>query len=197
MKDDKKGKAYAHKNTKEKRPIGDFYETPRSLIWVVEKLIYKEFSLDFTILEPCCGRGAISEEIKKMGYKVKENDLFYGGVDYLNNAFHEKYIITNPPFSLWDDFVKKAKVECDKFMFIGRFNYFGTASRMKNGIWKNLKSVHCYNRYVDYRTPYRKDGNFHVGALCTGWFLWDKNYTSSPTLHFLDVQPYAKGGNIK
>jgi hypothetical protein len=123
--------------------------------------------------------------------------LYKGGLDYLLTSFDFAQIITNPPFNLWDDFVLKAKKETEKLLVIGRLNYFGTTSRFNNGIWNNLKSVHCFNRYIDYRTPLRNDGLFNVGAMATAWFLWDSNYEGTPELNFLDVQNYAKLGNIK
>lgn len=187
------GKAYANRKTD--RPEGDFYPTPRSLVWAAAHLIDAEFPLDETILEPCSGDGAISDELKHLKYNVRTNDLFRDGVDYLTTPFHEKYVITNPPFSLWDEFVCKAKLECDKLLIIGRLNYFGTAARLKTGMWDNLKSVHCFNRYVDYRTDARDDGMFNVGAMATAWFLWDMSHTQDPTIHFLDIQRYAKLGN--
>ena len=190
------GKAYAHRTVVGERPEGDFYETPRSLIWVADGLIRTEFESRNPILDPCSGKGAISEELRRAGFSVVENDLFTGGVDYLAHSFPERFVITNPPFSLWDEFVKKAKKHCDKVLFIGRLNYFGTVSRLSNGLWNNLKSVHCFNRYIDYRTPSRQDGLFHVGAMATAWFLWDMSFSGSPTVHFLDVQKYAKLGNI-
>ena len=108
-----------------------------------------------------------------------------------------KYVITNPPFSLWDKFVVKAKSHCKKFMFIGRLNYFGTNNRFQSGLWKNLKAVYPFNRYVDYQTPYREDGLFHVGAMATAWFLWDMKYIGEPKIRVLDIQKYAKLGNFK
>lgn len=191
------GKAYASKKPKEDRPEGDFYETPKSLVWVAEEVIRAEFPISARILEPCYGNGAISDELKKFGYEVVENDLYHGGVDYLNVVFNEEFVITNPPFSMWDEFVEKAKRECSKVMVIGRLNYLGTDSRLKSGIWNNLKSIHCFNRYIDYRTRSRNDGLFNVGAMATAWFIWDKSHTGDPTLHFLDVQSYAKLGNYK
>jgi hypothetical protein len=191
------GKAYANKKPKEDRPEGDFYETPRSLVWVAEDKIRSEFPMSERILEPCYGSGAISHELKTFGYSVTESDLFRGGVDYLEHSFSERYVITNPPFSIWDDFIHKAKRESVKVLAIGRLNYLGTNSRLNSGIWDNLKSIYCFNRYIDYRTKPRTDGLFNVGAMATAWFLWDSDFTGSPTLHFLDVQKYAKLGNCK
>lgn len=191
------GKAYANRKTKEDRPVGDFYETPKSLVWCAEDLINKEFSKDNQILEPCCGNGAVSEELVKMGFSVSTNDLYRGGYDYLTSSFKEEFVITNPPFSQFDDFVLKSKSHCKKFMYLGRLNYFGTQSRLDTGLWNNLKSVHCFSRYVDYRTESRSDGLFNVGAMATAWFIWDMEYEGDTKIDFLDVKDYAKLGNIK
>jgi hypothetical protein len=194
-----KGKSYANRLKKEDRPRGDFYSTPKSLIWVARDIIKKEFQ-GSGILEPCSGEDAISSALRKDYCLVATNDLYYPSDqnnDYLKRVWFNWYIITNPPFSLWDEFVIKAKEHCKKFMFIGRLNYLGTASRLKNGIWNNLKAIYPFNRYVDYRTPYREDGLFHVGAMATAWFLWDMSYTGKPTIEILDVQKYAKLGNYK
>jgi len=191
------GKAYANKKKIANRPKGDFYSTPKSLIWVAEDIIITEFNKDIPLLEPCYGVGAISEELEKLGFKVIKNDLYQGGIDYLTSDFKETQIITNPPFSLWDAFVNKAKEHTSKFMFIGRLNYLGTHSRNTSKIWEGLKHIYCFDRYVDYQTPYREDGNFHVGAMATAWFLWEEGYTDPSQLSILDVQKYATLGNFK
>ena len=85
-------------------------------------------------------------------------------------------------------------------MFIGRLNYFGTNSRYRNDIWENLVGVFPFNQYVDYQTPYRDDGHFHVAAMATAWFLWDmddKRCHYYPPGHILDVQKYATLGAFK
>jgi hypothetical protein len=193
------GKAYAHKSGNRQ---GDMYHTPKSLIWVSKDIIRKEFTEE-AILEPCCGSGAISEELEKYGYSVLKNDLYtHDGVNmctnfnYLNQMWtFEKYIITNPPFTLWDEFVMKAKTHCEKFMFIGRLNYQSTQGRYNKCLWKNLKGVYPFTRYIDYQTPYRIDGKFHVGAMATAWFLWDMNYEGDTwEQKILDVSGYGTLG---
>ena len=193
----KAGKAYAHTKAKSEKPKGDFYPTPKSLIWTVSSLIKNHFPTSHQILEPCSGNGSISKELIGMGYDVFENDISFG-CDYLQSSFNQRFVITNPPFSLWDEFVEKSKSHCEKVMMIGRLNYFGTESRMRSGIWNHLREVHCFNRYVDYRTPERDDGMFHVGAMATAWFFWDMKWNqNAATIHFVDVNGYARLGNLK
>jgi hypothetical protein len=191
------GKAYSNRLKKEDRPEGDFYPTPKSLIWCFSEQLKSTLDPNQIVFEPCSGTGAISDELTKLGFQVATNDLYSGGVDYLENKFEYKQIVTNPPFALWDSFISKAKQEADTVVTIGRLNYFGTKERMFSGTWDGLKSVHCFNRYVDFRTEPREDGLFHVGAMATAWFVFEKGWLSPPELHFLDVQEYAKLGNKK
>jgi hypothetical protein len=175
---------------------GDFYSTPKSLVWVASDIIKKEFPRA-NIFEPAAGQGhkPIVEVLRGyLGYDVQHWDLYDDGVDYLKSDWEAKQVITNPPFSLWDEFVMKAKSHCDKFMFIGRPQYFATNSRYTSGIWDNLKGVYPFNRCIDYRTPYRGDGQFHVGAMASAWFLWDMDYCGPSEIKVLDVQKYATLG---
>jgi len=188
-------KAYANRKQQGQRPEGDFYPTPRSLLWVAEAMLRAELCDEETVFEPCSGDGALSSELQKLGFTVAENDLYRGGYDYLEVPCDYRQVVTNPPFSLWDSFVAKAKREADKVIMIGRLNYFGTTSRLHNGTWDGLKSAWMFTRYVDYRTPERQDGLFHVGAMATAWFVWERGFTAHPTMHFLDVQKYARLGN--
>lgn len=191
----KDGKAYAHKSGNR---LGDLYDTPKSLLWVAEHIIRTEFSDYEPILEPCSGNNSIVTELCRWFGAVYANDLYSekspARVDYLKENWMHTQIITNPPFSLWDEFVIKAKTHCKKFMFIGRLNYLGTQGRLKKGLWDNLKAVYPFSRYVDYQTPYRTDGLFHVGCQLTTWFLWDMDYIGNPEIEILDVQKYAKLG---
>jgi len=198
------GKAYASKKKKADRPIGDGYNTPRSLVWIAEDIIKKEFR-GKDILEPCCGKRPISEELEKMGYDVFDNDLYEKFLltittyNYLEqNYFNRwKYIITNPPFTDWDDFVLKAKTHCRKFMFIGKTDFFSAHKRNVTGLWKHLKYVYIFDRKVDLQGSLRDDGLFHVGMANHAWFLWDMKYNGEPRIRILDVQKYAKLGQFK
>lgn len=189
------GKSYACR--KDSRD-SDNYPTPCSLVWVASRLIEDFFEKTQDILEPCCGIGQISKQVAAMGYNVVENDIRdNNGLDYLQSDFREPQVITNPPFCMFDDFINKAKSHAHSVMSIGRLNYLGTASRSGNGLWDGLCHIACFNRYVDYRTPERSDGKFHVGAMATAWFFWKRGFNGMPTMSVLDVNKYAVLGNYK
>ncbi len=189
-----KGKAYANKKKKYLRPEGDFYETPRSLFWELSK---KEKFND-CILEPSCGNMSLVKAMQDCGYSPEYTDLDLGDDFLERDLLFNGDIIFNPPFSLWDNFVFKAKeLSMGRVVSLGKLDYFACYGRSQSGIWNGLHKVYIFNRKVDYRTEHRDDGLFHVGALNTGWFIWDKAYTGKPEIEIIDVQPYAKLGAYK
>jgi hypothetical protein len=184
------GKAYFNKKPKQLRPKLDLYDTPMSLVWTLKD----KFKITGEIYEPACGNKSIVKALQPC--KISYTDITQGN-DFLkcDKIYTYDIIITNPPFYLWDDFVFKAKeLKPLYIIFIGRLNYFGCNGRSKSGIWNNLKYVYIFNRMVDYRTPYREDGLFHVGGMVTGWFIWKKDYIGEPVIKQLDIQKYAKLG---
>lgn len=103
-----KGKAYANRKSKLLRPKNDLYETPGCL---VEELINTGILDDCkTILEPSCGNYAITNVLLSHNKQVDSRDIMYGN-DFLQEENHKYYdaIVMNPPFTLWDNFLQKAK----------------------------------------------------------------------------------------
>lgn len=204
-----KGKSYACRKTYEGvLRKGDYFPTPKSIVWCSEKYLKEIIPLDATITEPCCGNGQLTKALKEIGYKnVIENDLYNERKDILHNdivwsnldEWASDYIVTNFPFSKWDDCVRAflAKTNLKALITVGRLNYLSTQSRLESGIWKHLKEVWCYSRYIDYRTAERDDGQFNVGAMSTAWFYFTKEEVENPIIKFVDVQKYATLGNIK
>ena len=204
-----KGKSYACRDKAENAlRKGDLYPTPRSLVWCAKDLFHSVIGTSFTVTEPCCGNGAITEALKDIGYgHFVENDLYNERTDILHNdilwsnldEWATPYVVTNFPFSKWDDCVKAflAKKDLQALITIGRLNYLSTQGRLESRIWRHLKEVWCFSRYVDYRTEERTDGKFNVGAMATGWFYFTKEETEAPKIRFVDVQKYATLGNIE
>jgi hypothetical protein len=98
----------------------DCYPTPP---WVARALLDSPLAppLDKRILEPCCGDGYLAEQLFLAGYSVQgvevRNDAVERarmrgiGVDHANYLSYFKrydscrYIVTNPPWSIWDRFL--------------------------------------------------------------------------------------------
>lgn len=206
-----KGKAYANRKSEYLRPKGDFYETPTSL---VTELLKENIALG-RVWECASGNDAIVRVLRRNKIDCFGSDI-EKGFDFLKDNQIESFdtILTNPPFSLWDEFIMKAKEYNPKrIIMIGRVNYFGTYARNlkpsernenqiekykgSERIWDHLKTVYIFNLMVDYQTLPREDGLFNVGALVTGWFEWERDYEGDPAIKILDIQKYAKLGNFK
>ena len=192
------GKAYANRKKSELRNENDFYETPYSLTWELQKLnIIKPRKI---IIDPCCGNYAISKWFRETN-TVIEKDLKYGD-DFFKDNYDDlqfDYAILNPPFDLWDKFIEKSKKIAKTVIAIGKTDYFSCYQRLQNDIWKGLSDVYIFNRKVDYQFPTMESGEFGVGSLTSGWFVWKYDYPEdfSAKLHFIDVQKYAKLGGYK
>jgi len=154
----------------------DFYPTPKSLTW--ELLNTGALNNCRKILEPACGNYAITNELIKAGFDIVSKDLIYNNDFLKDNYSYDSYdaIVTNPPFSLFDNFVLKSKQVSSKVVMISKTNFFAAYQRNLNGIWANLENAFIFNRQVDYRSEFRNDGKFKCGSnLCTSWFVWNRN----------------------
>jgi len=192
-----KGKAYANRKPLSERPEADFYRTPESLTQALidHQLVHKAYYVH----EPAAGDGAIQKVLQAAGYNCTAEDIRTTGKDFLEDNTRREQIVTNPPFSLFDEFVEHARDVCsDQYIMLGKMNFFGAYGRTQKHLWKYLREVRIFNRQIDYRTPAGKGGHFHVGNLVTGWFIfdktWGKNYWHTS---ILDVQPYATLGAYK
>lgn len=207
----KKGKAYANRRPKYKRPKGDLYHSPKSIFW---KLM-EEKQVAGVIWECACGDNALLEEFPKYNIEGFGTDIDTG-FDFLNDTQLKPFntILINPPFSLFDEFIMKAKEYApDKIIMLGRTNYLGTHGRnvkpedrtdkqkekYKDSarIWEDLKTMYVFDRMIDYQTPKRTDGMFHVGNMVTCWYVFEKGYVGDPTFKVLDLQEYATLGGYK
>ncbi len=92
---------------------GDFFPTQRSFVDLL--INTRLFKKGVKIWEPACGDGSIARAFMERGYSVHSSDLFdhgYGwtGVDFLKaRKLKAPHIVTNPPFSLFDDFYHKSR----------------------------------------------------------------------------------------
>ena len=152
-----KGKAYANRKKESERPDNDYYPTPSCMVEALLESNLFLYFLDNPILDPCCGKYAIGNVLRKHGFNnIKETDLIYGQ-DFLTMPIPEEplhdAIIMNPPFKLFDQFVEKAKKFAYNVYSIGKLNYFGGHNRNINGLWNNLMYVLPFDRMIAFDKP--------------------------------------------
>jgi len=168
--------SYPQPTTKRRVDSGgpDFYPTPR---WATQALVDHE-SFEGMIWEPACGNGAMAEVLKESGLSVMPTDLYdrgygTGGVDFLKSNSVYDNIITNPPYSLANDFVIQAiNHSRNKVAFLLRLAFLEGATRQKNIFQKTpLARVWVFSERV---TFYPKDEERSSGGTTAyAWFVWD------------------------
>lgn len=196
-----KGKSYAARKKKSERPEGDFYQTPYSFT----KILVNTGEIDFnkTAHDYSCGNGAIGFVLKdyfRNSFDFCETDIKHdSNLDFLKNMgwIKQYQTIQNPPFSLWDNFVLKAKeMKIRKIIYLGKINFFASHKRTKLGIWNNLKSVYVFDRQANLDMPLREDGKFYPGMACYAWFIWDLKYKKDPIIKTVDCSKYVYSKRI-
>lgn len=98
---------------KHDRRASDFYATERDVTVALCRR-HPDLVTDQMVWEPACGDGDMSEVLTEFGASVFSSDIRHtgygaGGIDFLNTTLPGPYVtITNPPFSLAAEFIRKA-----------------------------------------------------------------------------------------
>ena len=182
-----KGKNFSANNATGKRRKSDFYETPYSL--TRKFLDVETFDKSLTVCEPACGAGAISNILKE-----RWNDNLVSAYDketnFLTESGNYDYIVTNPPFSLAQEFILKAKMVANKkFALLLPLSYLHGKKRFDE-IYSDrefpLKKVYVFTRYPMLGEKLREDGKYTTGMMVYAWFVWERGYTDEPTISWID-----------
>jgi len=183
----KKGKNFSANNASGKRKASDFYETPYSI--TQHLLAREEFNHSGVVCEPAQGSGAIVKVLSK--YWSKSSIVAYDiEKDFLTETQTYDYIVTNPPFSLAHEFIRKAKyVATKKFAMLLPLSYLHGKKR-HDEIYMDktygLKTVYVFTRYPMLGEELREDGKYNTGMMVYAWYIFENGYSESPTISWID-----------
>lgn len=132
----------------------EHFETPQ---WAVDAILRREI-MTKVVLDPCCGIGIMAEAAKKEGHEVVAMDVRFWGypldryIDFLSidDSFtlHSSCdsgftVFMNPPFSLAEQFVKKAfELGARKVVCFQRFAWWESAKR--RAFWDEFPPTKVY-----------------------------------------------------
>lgn len=158
----------------------DYYPTPKECTIALMEFLKLSQQV---IWEPACGDGHISMVLEKYGHTVVSTDIRNtgygeGGVDYLtsNNKTCDA-IITNPPFSLADKFIKKAINSVDTVALLLKAHYWNAKSRYE-----------LFNsRSPAYVLPLTWRPKFHGIGSPTMDFMWTVWLSGSNKCHYMPL----------
>ncbi|HDK42907.1 MAG TPA: NAD(P)-dependent oxidoreductase [Candidatus Pacearchaeota archaeon] len=154
----------------------DFYQTP---VYAIESLLKRE-KFKGSILDPCCGKGRISESLKKYNYKVKSFDinskmLGYGfSKDFFTHKYKYDNIIMNPPYNICENFILHGlNIFKNKMAVLLRLNFLESIKRY-NLFFRNNKPsiIYVFSKRLDMRSDSIKTFG---GGISFAWFIWHKN----------------------
>ena len=171
----------------------DYYAThPDSTkaLLEVEEIIYPA-------LEPACGEGHISKLLDEE--QTQSSDLVYygygigGKTDFLTEEPIGDFntVITNPPFSLFQEFVEKAlKVAKKKVIMFGKLQALEGIKRATYLETTPLKTVYVFKKR---QQPLRNGSEIDPltgkkwasSTMAFAWFVWEKGYTGKPTIEWI------------
>lgn len=167
-------------------PLDAYYTSSK----LTEQLIFKyPISKDKLILEPCSGKGHISNYLKQLGYTVITNDIDITApssyhYDFTNSAVTELFInykglintvITNPPFNVATEILANSLEIADEVIMLLRLSFFEPCrSRQKllNTYKDNLVKVIPISPRPQFRLDSKGSDNVTVA-----WFIWNKQFS--------------------
>lgn len=185
--DDRRKRAMSLVGTSEGRPDHDFYPTPPE---AVHALLSVE---DFPglIWEPACGDGAISKVLEETGHTVYSTDLIdrgYGSAgpeyDFLTYEYKSDHIITNPPFTLAEEFVRRGLAQTSgKVAILCKLQFLEGAKRKAMFESVPLKAVYVFSKRLSMTRNGEKMKN--SGMIAFSWHVYEHGYTGKPTIGWL------------
>ena len=178
------------------RALQDYYAThpdsTRALL-EVEEIIYP-------VWEPACGEGHISRlltgnpiistDLIERGYG-KKFDFLNDGIITLDNKTGIETIITNPPFSLFQEFAEKAlKVANKKVIMFGKLQALEGQKRATFMQNSPLKTVYVFKSR---QQPLRNGSDIdeltgkkmNSSTMAFAWFIWEIGYEGEPIIKWL------------
>ena len=186
-------------STTRARVENDFYATPKNAV----EAILNKIKLNGSILEPAAGEGHISS-VLKVYYPCSEivsTDLIHreekfcvsiqGCIDFLTHQFNRKFdnIITNPPFNLAQEFIKKALcLANDKVVIFAKIQLLEGNKRREMFENTPLKYIYVFSKRVN---PLRngaevdEKGKPWSSTMCFAWFVWEQGYKGEPIVRWL------------
>lgn len=123
------GSRIAGGNTAYKRSKSDFYPTPPDVTCAL--LDFLRIGDRKVIWEPACGEGHMVDAMRERGYAVIGTDI-RSGTDFLTDDCPGGFdwIITNPPFSKADDFIRRCAKYSVPFALLLKSQYWHARKRV-------------------------------------------------------------------
>lgn len=172
----------------------DWYATKPDDVKQLLKAIGNEIS--GSVWEPACGTGHISEVMKANGYNVFSSDIVDRGYnditgDFLSLDCKDQFdiIITNPPYSLAQEFVEHAMKQVKDgglAIFLMRTLFVDGQARYNDLYSKcNPKYIYSFVKRT-YGLIGGDSDNKSSTAMSHSWFIFQKGFSGDTIFRWMD-----------
>jgi len=189
-----KGTKLVGSNPSRGRAENDYYAThPDST-----KALLKVEEIIYPALEPACGEGHIAEELafhKTIATDLIDRGYGEGYIDFLTFDFSKlgeiNTVITNPPFSLFTEFMERAlDIAQKKVILFGKLQALEGKARAGKMEKTPLKYVYVFKSR---QQPLRNGSDIDEltgkkmasSTMAFAWFVWYKDYVGEPIIRWL------------
>lgn len=186
-------------NPNSERQKEDFYATdPYAIVKMSE--MFKKIGVSNQVWECACGNGCMSKPLQDLGYEVLSTDLVDRGFGEVEDFLTSDRrwggdIITNPPFKLAEEFIKKSMKILNhgqKALFLLKIQFLETIKRAQLFKKCGLKHVIvnsdriCCAMNGDFDMYFKKrNGRYVGGTQLYAWFVFEKGFVGKSTIDFV------------
>ena len=192
------GSSLAGTSTTRERVDNDYYATPTTST----EALLEEVQFKGSFLEPCIGGGHIAEVIKR----YYPDEVLYGMdlvdrgyprtivADFLEYDFKDRKfdnIITNPPYSLAQEFLEKGMIvlnENGKIAMFLKIQFLEGAKRKEMFSKYPPKYIYVFTkRQNPWRngSPVDEKGKPWSSTMCFAWFVWEEGFKGEPIIRWI------------
>ena len=170
----------------------DFYPSPPC---AVAALLAVE-ALPDLVWEPACGDGVIVREMRRKNKVIIASDLNdWGcagaktGVDFLMELkapAGATCIVTNPPYSLAEEFIRHGLTLVPKVVMLLRLAFL-EGKRWEKGFGAPLARVHVFANRLPMMHRHGYDGaKVEGGMIAFAWFVWDREHQGAANIGWVN-----------
>lgn len=171
----------------------DLYQTPTAAV----RVLLKVECIPLCVWEPCCGPGAIVQELRATGRAVIAHDLVDWGCpdsetrrDFLmEREAAAPCIVTNPPFKLAEEFVEHAIELCPEVYMLLRVAFL-EGLRWERALKPHLARVHVFAPRLPMMHREGWDGPVNSNSgMAFGWFAFQRGWAQKggqPTINWVN-----------
>jgi hypothetical protein len=167
----------------------DLYDTNP----VAVHALLKVEKLPHLIWEPACGVGNIVKILRDAGHQVIASDLNNRGCPDSMSAIDFLFplvvpiiecdaIVTNPPYSLAEEFVYTALERASLVIMLLRLAFYESTRRARLLDSAGLIRIHVFANRLPMMHRAGWTGRRASSAMAFAWFVWSRNHTGPTTI---------------